>query len=86
MPDKVDFEIVSELFQDSRISFNAIAKKLGIAPGTVHNRFKKMQEKGEIHVCTTNVDLAKFGYQCKIFLMMKISKKRKQSRSNEKNI
>ena len=75
MADKYDFEIISELINDSRISLNAIAKKLKIAPGTVHNRFQKMKENGVIETCSANVDLAKFGFQCKIFLMMKISKK-----------
>ncbi len=75
MPDKNDFDIMMELINDSRISFNTIAKKLKIAPGTVHNRFKKMRENGIIEACSANIDLSKFGYQCKIFLMMKISKK-----------
>lgn len=75
MPDKTDLDILMELLKDSRTPFNAIAKKLKLAPGTVHNRFTKMRESRLIEACSANIDLSKFGYQCKIFLLMKISKK-----------
>jgi Lrp/AsnC family transcriptional regulator for asnA, asnC and gidA len=75
MPEKHDFNIVMELMNNSRSPFSNIAKKLNISPGTVNNRFNKMCESGVIEACSANVDLSKFGYQCKIFLLMKISKK-----------
>ena len=75
MIDKSDFSIIIELYKNSRASFNTIAEKLDVASGTVHNRYKKMQKKGIIDACSVNIDLSKFGYQCKIFLLLKMSKK-----------
>jgi DNA-binding Lrp family transcriptional regulator len=79
MIDKIDRAILDELFQDSRIPFTTIAEKLGVSPGTVKNRFKKMQETKILGLCSANIDLAKFGYQCKVFLMLKISRKEDKS-------
>ncbi len=79
MIDQLDRTIIDELFKDSRIPFTAIAEKLGVSPGTVKNRFQKMQETKIIGICTVDIDLAKFGYQCKVFLMLKISRKEDKS-------
>ncbi len=79
MLDKIDQAILEELFKDSRTPFTTIAAKLGVSPGTVKNRFKKMQETKIIGACSADVDLAKFGYQCKVFLMLKISRNEDKS-------
>lgn len=75
MLDKIDYAILAELFKDSRVPFTTIAEKLGVSPGTVKNRFKRMQDTKTIGICSADIDLAKFGYQCKVFLMLKVAKK-----------
>lgn len=75
MLDEVDRAIIDELLKDSRTPFTAIAKKIGVSAGTVKNRFEQMKKDKVIAACSADVDLAKFGYQCKVFLMLKISRK-----------
>lgn len=60
--DEVDLQIIGLLQEDSRISFNKIANKLGIAVGTAYNRIKSLEEKGIIKGYTAIVDPAKLGY------------------------
>ena len=60
--DEVDLQIIGLLQEDSRISFNKIANKLGIAVGTAYNRIKSLEERGVIKGYTAIVDPAKLGY------------------------
>ncbi|MCX8150799.1 MAG: Lrp/AsnC family transcriptional regulator [Candidatus Bathyarchaeota archaeon] len=75
MLDEIDRAIIDELLKDSRTPFTTIAKRLNISPGTVKNRFEQMKKDEVIVACSADVNLAKFGYQCKVFLMLKISRK-----------
>jgi len=43
MVDELDRKIISILQKDARLSYREIAKKLGIAVGTVYNRLKKLE-------------------------------------------
>jgi DNA-binding Lrp family transcriptional regulator len=60
--DGVDIEILNLLQEDSRLSFNKIAKKLGISVGTAYNRVKNLEKKGILRNYTVVVDAAKIGY------------------------
>jgi len=60
--DEVDLKIISLLQEDSRLSFNKIASKLGISVGTAFNRIKSLEEKGVLKGYTVLVDPAKLGY------------------------
>lgn len=59
--DNVDIKIIQLLQEDSRISFNRIANKLGVSVGTAYNRVKSMEEKGVIKGYTVIVDPVKLG-------------------------
>ncbi len=48
--DDLDFAILSLVQEDGRISFTDIAKELGIAVGTVRNRFTKMIEDKTVQI------------------------------------
>jgi Lrp/AsnC family transcriptional regulator for asnA, asnC and gidA len=48
--DELDFAILSLLQGDGRMSFTDIAKKLGIAVGTVRNRFAKLIEDKTVQI------------------------------------
>lgn len=60
--DEIDLEIIRLLQENSRISFNEIAKKLGISVGTAYNRVKNLEEKGVLKGYTALVDPIKMGY------------------------
>jgi len=60
--DEIDLQIISLLQEDSRLSFNKMAKELGISVGTVCNRIKILEEKGIIKGYTAIVNPIKIGY------------------------
>lgn len=59
---EMDLEIIKLLQEDSRISFNKIAQKLGISVGTAYNRIKNLENMGVLKGYTALVDPAKVGY------------------------
>jgi DNA-binding Lrp family transcriptional regulator len=60
--DEVDLRIIDLLQDDSRLSFNKIATKLGISVGTAYNHIKSLEEKGILKGYTVLVDPVKLGY------------------------
>ena len=60
--DKIDLQIISLLQEDSRLSFNKMAKELGVSVGTVCNRIKSLEETGIIKGYTAIVNPIKIGY------------------------
>ena len=44
----IDLRILSLMQEDCRLSFNKIARKLGISVGTAFNHIKKLEKKGII--------------------------------------
>jgi len=60
--DEIDLQIISLLQEDSRLSFNKIASKLGISVGTAYNRVKSLEDRGIIKGYTVIVDPVKLGY------------------------
>ncbi len=68
--DKIDYLILTELFQDAQIPFLQIATKLGISSFTVKSRYDKMKREGIIGRSIVAIDLSKFGYQGKAFLLI----------------
>lgn len=60
--DEIDIKIIRLLQENSRISFNEIAKKIGISVGTAYNRVKNLEEKGILKGYTALIDPIKMGY------------------------
>ncbi len=48
--DLLDLQILKQLGQDGRKSFQVIAKDLGVSYGTVRNRYLKMREKSKLRI------------------------------------
>ena len=48
--DKLDFEILSFLQKDGRMSFTVIAEKLSVSIGTIRTRFNKLIEDGTVNI------------------------------------
>lgn len=61
--DKLDFDILSYLQKDGRMSFTVIADKLDVSIGTVRTRFNKLIEDGTISIIG-RVDPDKVGFRC----------------------
>lgn len=59
--DEVDKKIVQLLTQDSRRSFNEIAKKLKLSESAIRKRVMALQDRGVIKKFTIQVDPAKLG-------------------------
>jgi Lrp/AsnC family transcriptional regulator for asnA, asnC and gidA len=59
--DATDLKILEALQRDSRQTYLAIGKQIGIAHSTVYDRIKRMEENGIIKKYTTIVDSEKAG-------------------------
>ena len=59
--DQLDFNILSFLQEDGRMSFTVIAEKLNVSIGTIRTRFNKLMEDGIIHIIG-RVDPEKVGF------------------------
>jgi Lrp/AsnC family transcriptional regulator for asnA, asnC and gidA len=68
--DKLDYLILAELLEDARTPFLTVAKKLGVSPYTVKQRYEDMKRKGLIRRTVVSIDLTKLGYQGKAFLLI----------------
>jgi DNA-binding Lrp family transcriptional regulator len=60
--DDIDLQIIKLLQEDCRLSFNKIARKLGISVGTAFNHVKNLEKKDIIKGYTVIVDSEKLGY------------------------
>lgn len=60
--DETDLQIIKLLQEDSRLSFNKIASKLGISVGTAYNRVKNLEDDGILKGYTVLVDPVRLGY------------------------
>jgi DNA-binding Lrp family transcriptional regulator len=54
--DEIDTQITNLLQENSRLSFNKIAHKLGISVGTAVNRVKSLEDRGILKGYTVIVD------------------------------
>lgn len=70
MLDKKDNKILNELKKNARDSTKNIAKKAKIPRVTVHDRIKKMEEKGIIKYYTAVPDYEKTGLKSEAFIFV----------------
>ena len=68
--DAMDLQIISLLQQDSRLSFNKIASKLGISVGTAFNRVKNLENEGVLKGYTVILDMVKLGYSLTAIILI----------------
>jgi DNA-binding Lrp family transcriptional regulator len=59
--DSTDYEILAALQEDSRQTYTAIGKRLGIAHSTVYDRIRRMEQNGIIKKYTALIDTEKAG-------------------------
>ena len=66
--DKLDVQILNQLMQDSRKSFQEIARELIVSGGTIHVRMNKLKEAGIITGSRLEVDFSKLGLEVCAFI------------------
>lgn len=59
--DDVDRRILTALHTDARMSNNALAERVGVAPSTCHGRLRRLREIGVIRGFYTDIDPAAIG-------------------------
>lgn len=68
--DNIDLRIINLLQEDSRLSYNKIASRLGISVGTAYNRIKSLEEKGVLKGYTVLIDMDKVGYNLTALILI----------------
>ncbi len=68
--DEIDFKIIQELVKDAQMSFNKIAKAVGVSHETVKKRYHKLKAEGTIEACSIIIDRSKLGIQGTVFLLI----------------
>ncbi|MEM2211491.1 MAG: Lrp/AsnC family transcriptional regulator [Nitrososphaerales archaeon] len=72
--DEIDIKILKEYLRNARQSFREIAKKLGLAVGTVLQRTKKLEDLGIIKGYSAIIDYEKLGYELTAITEVTVSK------------
>jgi Lrp/AsnC family transcriptional regulator, regulator for asnA, asnC and gidA len=70
--DKIDFQIITQLQQNSRLSFHRLANRTGVSIGTVFNRVKALESKGVLKGYTITLDSVKVGYELTAITLMQV--------------
>lgn len=69
--DSCTLKLLSILYNDSRITYRKLSKKINISPVACYNRVKKLRESGIITGYTIKVDAMKLGYPIKALIEVK---------------
>lgn len=72
--DKLDFQIMQEMMENSEISYADLGKKLFVSGGTIHVRIKKLHEAGVVKGSKLNVDIKELGYDVIAFIGIYLEK------------
>lgn len=68
--DEQDANIIRELIKDSRQSTQSIANNVGLSRPSVHERIKKLEERGIIEQYTTNLNYVNCGLPLRSFILV----------------
>ena len=63
------------LQQDSRLSFNKLAGRLGVSVGTAYNRVRDLEKNGVIKGYTVVLDSAKLGFELTALILIQVAGK-----------
>ena len=72
--DQTDINILRELVDDARLSCNEIARRIGVAVGTVVTRIRNLEKEGVIKGYSAILDAEKIGYDVTAIIEIVISK------------
>ncbi len=72
--DDVDRRIIKEYLEDARRSYREVAKRIGVAVGTVLSRIKRLEESKIIRGYSAIIDYSKLGYDITVVTEIVVSK------------
>ena len=72
LTENVDLRIINLLQEDSRLSYNKIASKLGISAGTAFNHVKNLEKRGVLKNYAVIVDAPKLGYGLTAVILIQV--------------
>jgi Lrp/AsnC family leucine-responsive transcriptional regulator len=69
--DSIDYQIITYLAQDARMPYAQIAKQVGKSTATVHQRVKRLKERGYIKSFTVDLNWEALGYPVNGFISIR---------------
>ena len=72
--DQTDINILRELVNEARLSYNEVARRIGVAVGTVITRIGNLEKEGVIKGYSAILDPEKVGYDVTAIIEIVISK------------
>ena len=69
--DSIDWQILRELQADARLSFNELARRIGLSSPAVGERVRRMEESGVISGYHAQVDHSKVGFPVMAIVQMR---------------
>ena len=74
--DTVDYQIIAYLAEDGRMPFAQIAAKIGKSTATVHQRVRRLRERGFINSFTIDLNWEALGYPVDAFISIRDNESR----------
>lgn len=71
--DRIDREILALLAKDARTANKELARRVGLAPSTVHARVARLQQSGVLRGFHADVDLELLGYPIQAMVRVQLS-------------
>lgn len=72
--DATDRDLLAALLDDARISQRGLAKRVGVAQGTITNRLRRLEEMGVIKGYTVLLDAESIGWTMTVITGLRIQK------------
>ena len=72
--DTTDRDLLAALLEDARISQRGLAKRVGVAQGTITNRLRRLEEMGIIRGYTVLLDADSIGWTMTVITGLRIQK------------
>ena len=72
--DKLDYQIIQVMMENSEISYADLGKKLFVSGGTIHVRIKKLQESGIVTGSRLNINTKALGFDVITFVGIYLQK------------
>ena len=72
--DTTDRDLLAALLEDARISQRGLAKRVGVAQGTITNRLRRLEEMGVIKGYTVLLDAESIGWTMTVITGLRIQK------------
>ena len=73
-PDRIDFEIVSELQNNARIANKVLADRVGLAPSTCLERVRRLRETGVLRGAHESVDPHALGIDLQAMIFVRLAR------------